>query len=60
MKKENAVIDSLKKVYQRRSTRWWYAYTRNYEIRFRKPLAQSRERVGHDGYTLGRRERPDD
>ena len=67
--KENAVIDSLKKVYQWRSTRWWYApHTRmmkeDPENRTRWKhkwwLAQSRECVGHNGYTLGRRERLDD
>ena len=55
--KENAVIDSLMKVYQWRSTRWWYAVHERMmkeDPEAQVVLAQSRECVGHDGYTLGR------
>ena len=60
--KENAVIDSLKKVYQWISTAWWHGlHTRMMKEdpenrarwKHKWEVTQTRECVGHDGYMSG-------
>ena len=60
---ENAVIDSLKKVYQWRSTRWWNVLHTMMKENPENRTGRKHKwgwHMGHDGYTLGSRERPDD
>ena len=67
--KENAVINSLKKVYRRRSTKWWYApHTQERRKKIPRTAPDGsisgdgtiEECVGQDGYSSGWRERLDD